>query len=65
MRTTRLIEEIEKGLQARRVVPYDQWKRIDKAEAWGGAELAKDRERMGWEEAHELLTSAGTWHSWR
>ena len=56
-------EEVEEGVRARRVVQYDQWKKIDEAEAWCGAEAVKERERMGWEEAHELLTSEGAWRS--
>ena len=56
-------EEVEEGVRARRVVQYDQWKKIDEAEVWCGGEVAKERERMGWEEAHELLTSDGAWQS--
>ncbi|KAF8265056.1 hypothetical protein EI94DRAFT_1736916 [Lactarius quietus] len=52
-------EVVEEGVRARRVVQYDQWKKIDEAEAWCGAEAGKERERMDWEEAHELLTSSG------
>ncbi|KAN0138353.1 ferredoxin/adrenodoxin reductase [Lactarius tabidus] len=50
--------EVEEGVRARRVVQYEQWKEIDEAEAWCGAEAGKERERMDWEEAHGLLTSA-------
>jgi adrenodoxin-NADP+ reductase len=50
--------EVEEGVRARRVVQYEQWKEIDEAEAWCGAEAGKERERMDWEEAHELLTSS-------
>jgi adrenodoxin-NADP+ reductase len=50
--------EVEEGVRARRVVQYEQWKEIDEAEAWCGAEAVKERERMDWEEAHELLTSS-------
>jgi hypothetical protein len=28
-----------------------------------GAATGKERERMGWEEAYEFLTSAGAWKS--
>jgi adrenodoxin-NADP+ reductase len=50
--------EVEEGVRARRVVQYGQWKEIDEAEALCGAEAGKERERMCWEEAHGLLTSA-------
>ena len=43
-------EEVERGLQERRVVQYDQWKKINDAERWCGVEAGKERERMGWEE---------------
>ena len=49
--------EVEEGVWARRVVQYDQWKKIDAEEVRRGAEMDKERERMGWEEAHEFLTS--------
>ena len=48
---------------ARRVVQYDQWKMIDAEEVWRGAKMDKERERMGWEEAHGFLTSTGAWLS--
>lgn len=47
--------EVEEGVRAKRVVQYDQWKKIDAEEVRRGAEMDKERERMGWEEAHELL----------
>ena len=37
---------------------YGQWKKLDVEEVRHGAEKGKERERMGWEEAHEFLTSA-------
>ncbi|KAH9996180.1 hypothetical protein BJV74DRAFT_795122 [Russula compacta] len=49
--------EIEQGVKDRRVVEYDQWKKIDAEEIRRGEERGKERERMGWEEAHEFLTS--------
>ncbi len=55
--------EVEEGVRARRVVQYDQWKKIDAEEVRRGAEMDKERERMGWEEAHEFLTSTGAWQS--
>ena len=48
-------EEVERGLRTRRVVQYDQWKKIDDAERWCGAEVGKERERMGWEEVVKEL----------
>ncbi|KAH9996175.1 FAD/NAD-P-binding domain-containing protein [Russula compacta] len=53
--------EIEQGVKDRRVVEYDQWKKIDAEEIRRGEERGKERERMGWEEAHEFLTSARAW----
>ena len=50
--------EVEEGVRANRVVQYEQWKEIDEAEAWCGAEVGKERERMDWEEAQQVLTSA-------
>ena len=50
--------EVEEGVRAKRVVQYEQWKEIDEAEAWCGAEVGKERERMDWEEAQQVLTSA-------
>ena len=55
--------EVEEGVRARRVVQYDQWKKIDAEEVRRGAGMDKERERMGWEEAHEYLTSTGAWLS--
>jgi adrenodoxin-NADP+ reductase len=48
--------EIEQGVKERQVVQYDQWKNIDAEEVRRGEESGKERERMGWEEAHEFLT---------
>ncbi|KAI9449457.1 FAD/NAD-P-binding domain-containing protein [Lactarius psammicola] len=56
-------EEVEEGVRTRRVVQYDQWKKIDAEEVRRGAEMDKERERMSWDEAHEFLTSTGAWHS--
>lgn len=53
--------EIEQGVKDRRVVEYDQWKKIDAEEIRRGEARGKERERMGWEEAHEFLTSARAW----
>jgi adrenodoxin-NADP+ reductase len=55
--------EIEEGVKGRRIVQYDQWKKIDAEEMRRGAATGKERERMGWEEAYEFLTSAGAWKS--
>ena len=48
---------VERGVMEGRVVQYDQWKKIDAEEVRRGEEMGKERERMGWEEAHEFLTS--------
>ncbi|KAI0256248.1 FAD/NAD-P-binding domain-containing protein [Lactifluus subvellereus] len=53
--------EVKEGIKERRVMEYDQWKKIDAEEVRRGTEMGKERERMGWEEAHEFLTSAGAW----
>lgn len=53
--------EIEQGVKEKRVVQYDQWKKIDAEEVRRGEERGKERERMGWEEAHEFLTSTRAW----
>lgn len=49
---------VEQGKKEDRVVEYEQWKKIDAEEMWCGAEMGKERERMGWEEVHKFLTSA-------
>ncbi|KAF8494731.1 FAD/NAD-P-binding domain-containing protein [Russula emetica] len=49
---------VEQGAKEKRVVEYDQWKKLDVEEMRRGAEMGKERERMGWEEVHEFLTSA-------
>ncbi len=54
-------KEIEQGVKERRVVQYDQWKKIDAEEVRRGKEMGKERERMGWDEAREFLTSARAW----
>jgi len=53
--------EIEQGVKERRVVQYDQWKKIDAEEVRRGEEMGKERERMGWDEARKFLTSARVW----
>jgi adrenodoxin-NADP+ reductase len=52
---------VEQGIKERRVVQYGQWKNIDAEEMRRGEERSKERERMGWEEVHEFLTSARAW----
>ena len=52
---------VEQGMKEKRVVEYDQWKKLDAEEMRRGAEKGKERERMGWEDAHEFLTSARAW----
>jgi len=54
---------VEQGIEEKRVVQYDQWKKIDAEEMRRGAERGKERERMGWEEVHEFLTSASAGQS--
>jgi len=53
--------EIEEGMREKRITRYDQWKKIDAEEVRRGEEMGKERERMGWEEAHEFLTNARAW----
>ena len=52
---------VEQGMKEKRVVEYGQWKKLDAEEMRRGAERGKERERMGWGEAHEFLTSARAW----
>ena len=52
---------VEQGMKEKRVVEYDQWKKLDAEEIRCGAERGKERERMGWDEVHEFLTSARAW----
>ena len=52
---------VEQAVKEKRVVEYDQWKKLDAEEIRRGAERGKERERMGWDEAHEFLTSARAW----
>ena len=56
-------EEVEEGGRAKRVVQSDQWKKIDAEEVRRGVGMDKEREEMGWEEAHEYLASTGAWLS--
>ncbi|KAI0267018.1 FAD/NAD-P-binding domain-containing protein [Gloeopeniophorella convolvens] len=53
--------EVEEGVRARQVVQYEEWKKVDAEEVRRGAERGKERERMGWQEAHAFLTGAGAW----
>ena len=55
--------EVEEGVEEKRVVEYDLWKKIDVEEMRRGAAIDKERERMRWEEAHEFLTSVGAWQN--
>jgi adrenodoxin-NADP+ reductase len=52
---------LEQGMKEKRVVEYDQWKKLDAEEMRRGAERGKERERMEWEDVHEFLTSARAW----
>ncbi|KAH9032426.1 hypothetical protein EDB85DRAFT_2145547 [Lactarius pseudohatsudake] len=56
-------EEVVEGVRARHVVQYDQWKKIDAEEVRRCAEMDKERERMGWKEAHGFLTSTEAWQN--
>ena len=49
---------VEQGIKEKRVVEYDEWKKLDAEEMRRGVQSGKERERMGWEEVHEFLTSA-------
>ena len=49
---------VEQGIKEKRVVEYDEWKKIDAEEMRRGVQNCKERERMGWEEVREFLTSA-------
>ncbi|KAH9959206.1 hypothetical protein BC827DRAFT_519899 [Russula dissimulans] len=53
--------EIEEGMREKLIMRYDHWKKIDAEEVRRGEESGKERERMGWEEAREFLTSARAW----
>ncbi|TFK68049.1 ferredoxin/adrenodoxin reductase [Pluteus cervinus] len=50
-----IIQESIAGQSSGRVVLYDQWKKIDEAETWMGAEAGKERERMTWSEVECFL----------
>lgn len=52
---------VEQGMNEKRVVQYNQWKKIDAEEMRRGVERGKERERMGWEEVQEFLMSARAW----
>jgi adrenodoxin-NADP+ reductase len=52
---------VEQGMKEKRLVEYDQWKKLDAEEMRRGAERGKERERMGWVEVHEFLTNARAW----
>ncbi|KAH0827815.1 hypothetical protein J3R83DRAFT_3440 [Lanmaoa asiatica] len=49
-------EEIEQGIKDGLVTQYDDWNAIDAEEVRRGAQLGKERERMGWEDARKLLS---------
>lgn len=50
--------EIQRGLDDGRVTTYEDWKKVDEEEIRRGAERGKERERMGWYEAHAFLANA-------
>lgn len=51
--------EVEEAIRGRKVVQYDDWKRIDKEEIRRGQALGKERERMHWDEAKVLIGRRG------
>ncbi|KAH9032459.1 hypothetical protein EDB85DRAFT_2145576 [Lactarius pseudohatsudake] len=53
-------ENSEDALVADDTVDLESWKKIDAEEVRCGAEMDKERERMGWEEAHDFLTRTGS-----
>ncbi|KAK7454545.1 NADPH-adrenodoxin reductase [Stygiomarasmius scandens] len=48
-------EEVLRGLAEKRVVTYQDWKKIDAEEIRKGETIGKERERMTWDDVHELL----------
>jgi len=48
-------EEVQTGLRDGKVTQYEDWKKVDAEELRRGKELGKERERMGWLEAHQFL----------
>jgi adrenodoxin-NADP+ reductase len=48
-------EEVQIGLRDGKVTQYEDWKKVDSEELRRGKELGKERERMGWLEAHQFL----------
>lgn len=49
--------EVEAGLGEGQVTTFEDWKALDEAEVGRGKLLGKERERMGWKEAHEFLSA--------
>ncbi|KAG6865253.1 hypothetical protein C0991_004069 [Blastosporella zonata] len=47
--------EVVQGLREGVVTEYGDWKRVDAEEVRRGAEIGKERERMGWEDARLFL----------
>lgn len=48
--------EVQEGIDAGHVVQYPDWKRIDEEEIRRGQVLGKERERMHWDEASQLIS---------
>ncbi|KAL0948019.1 hypothetical protein HGRIS_010642 [Hohenbuehelia grisea] len=48
--------EVEKGLREKQVVQYADWKAINEEETRRGESMQKERERMGWDEAHRFIS---------
>ena len=52
---------VGQGIKEKRVVQYEQWKKIDAEEMRRGVEKGKERERMEWDEVPEFLTRSKAW----
>jgi len=51
--------EIEAAFKEGLVTDYKEWKAIDAEEVRRGEVIGKERERMGWEDAHAFLAQSG------
>lgn len=47
--------EVQEGIEAKHVVQYPDWKRIDGEEIRRGGAMGKERERMVWEDAKTMV----------
>ncbi|KAF5367151.1 hypothetical protein D9758_004060 [Tetrapyrgos nigripes] len=48
-------EEVINGVEEKKVVTYDDWKKIEAEEVKRGDKAGKERERMEWDEVHQFL----------